>query len=191
MADLFGGESPLVVGVDTSLTATGAAWPDGHCITHGRKGLTLNDRPLRQQGLDLKSLVVALHNLIIEHAGVPTLAVFEELPKDRVDAQRGYVWYSLVNALESSGCTCMAVQPSQLKKYATGTGAAGKPAVIEATVRRLPQFQTGGDDNRCDAAWLCAIGTDLLGEPLVSVPTTHRAALAKLALPEVLRTRAA
>jgi hypothetical protein len=63
--------------------------------------------------------------------------------------------------------------------------------VIEATVRRMPWYLTGGDDNMCDAAWACAIGCDLLGRPIVEVPKVHRDVLAKLAIPGVFAVKPA
>lgn len=179
---LFSATSLTAVGVDPSLTATGIAWRDGRSIVHGRDGLTKDDRPLGRRGLELKQLVVALHNLAVEY-GAPDLVVFEELPKVHLDSERSYVWWSLVNAFEAGGIRTVLVQPSQLKQYALGRGSGKgitKGAVIDAAARRLPQFTTGGDDNRADAAWLCAIGMDLLGNPIVTLPQAHRETLKKI-----------
>lgn len=176
---------PLVVGLDPSLTASGLAWPSGRVEKWGREGVT--SLPYRDRGLALKSLVVSVHNLVMSE-GVPRLVVIEELPTSRVGSttgttERGYLWWSVLNLLDHVGVPVLVVQPSQLKRYVTGKGVATKGAMIEAVARRLPMFSTHGDDNLADAAGLCAIGCDLLGQPLVPMPEAHRAALAKLTLP--------
>ena len=76
------------------------------------------------------------------------------------------------------------VAPACLKRYATGKGNAAKGLVIEATTRRLPHVDTAGDDNRCDAAWLAAMGLEHLTGVSV-VPELHRTALAAVRWPGV------
>jgi hypothetical protein len=187
-------DTPLVVGLDPSLAASGVAWPDGHSIAYGVVGLTKQELSLGQRGAALKSLVVNLANRIHEYGGRwPVLVMIEELPRVHLDTERAYVWWSIVNLLESKGCVCVQVQPAQLKIYALGTArtraskeddtVATKGAVVDALARRLPQFETGGNDNRADAAWLCAMGLDALGHPLAPMPEAHRRALAKIKLP--------
>jgi hypothetical protein len=187
--------TPLVVGLDQSLTASGIAWPDGHSVAYGVAGLTGQGPPLRERGAALKSLVVNLGNRIFEYVEQwPVLVMIEELPRVHLDSERAYVWWSVVNLLESKGCTCVQVQPAQLKTYALGTGSGpgtDKGAVIDALARRLPQFETSGNDNRADAAWLCAMGLDALGYPLVPMPEAHRRGLAKIKLPASLLSVAA
>lgn len=96
--------------------------------------------------------------------------------------ERAGLWWLIREALDSREISVAVAAPSAVKKYATGAGNAGKDKVLTAAVRRLPDFD--GDNNAADAAWLAAMGADHLGgEPLV--PATHRAALAKVAWPEV------
>lgn len=172
---------PNVVGLDPSLTASGHAWPDGHTEVYGRAGLTT--MPYAKRGLALKTLVVSNSN-IAYHRGVPDLVVMEELPKQYLDSERAYLWWSLLNVFTSGAVPVLVVQPKQIKLYGTGNGGASKAAVIDAVARRIPQFVTGGNDNRCDAAWACGLGRDLMGAPIVEVPAKHRKALDKLVMPE-------
>jgi hypothetical protein len=185
----------VVVGLDPSLTASGIAWPDGRCITHGRAGLTVvNGRSLHQRSFDLKRLVVEVHGRALGAIGVeggifraPDLVVIEGLSLHSKNSgglsERCHLWWSLVDLLEAARVPVLEVSPGVLTKYATGKGGGAKAAVIDACARRMPQFETGGNDNKADAAWLCAIGMALLDHPIVEVPATHRAALDKLALP--------
>lgn len=180
MTALFEPEGPLVLGVDPSLTGTGLAWPDGTLIKHGRSGLTVADKTsLGQRGAAMKTLILELGNYALSK-GIPTLVIIEQIPKIHLDSYRAYVWWSVVNLLTAQGATCVEVEPSEIKKYATGRGGAAKEAVVEATVRRLPHFQTGGSTDLCDATWACAMGRAVLGHPIADVPQTHRDALKTL-----------
>jgi crossover junction endodeoxyribonuclease RuvC len=177
-------EHPAVVGIDPSLTATGFAWPDGRCIKHGVSGLTDHKVPVAERGPKLMDLVRRLRDIAlgvdaIGNARRPGLVVMEELPPTPkfFDWERGYLWWALANALTVALIPVVIVPVSTIKKYATGKGNAAKAAVIEATVRRLPVFQTGGDDNLCDATWACAIGMELIGQPLTDMPKANRDAL--------------
>jgi Holliday junction resolvasome RuvABC endonuclease subunit len=76
------------------------------------------------------------------------------------------------------------VPPSCLKKYATGNGNASKDAVLIAAVRRLPWLNIQGND-QADAAWLCAAGYEAAGQSLCVMPAVNRAALGKVAWPDL------
>lgn len=70
------------------------------------------------------------------------------------------------------------IPPGTLKKYATGSGRALKPDMVDAAREQLGY--TGASHDAADALWLRAIGLDLLGKPIVDLPTdTHRSAIAR------------
>jgi hypothetical protein len=196
----------LVVGGDISLTAAALAWPDGVVLTHGRTGLTNPRTPLQDRGQAMKGLVVELANLITrwsDGAEVPvwpTLVLFEDFPpgNTRIDPERGYLWWSLVNLMGHYGVPVLPVPPSNLKQYACGMGNANKREVIAGVTEWFPQFEirrtskagrplTTFDDNKADAVTLMAMGCELLGEPLVELPAKHRKALDALELPPGVR----
>jgi len=185
VTDLFGQELPRVVGLDVSLTSTGLAWPDNRSIAHGVKGLTDPKVPAVERGKGLLALARHLLTLVMGN-GFPVLVLVEDFPPGRThfDPERGYLWWALVNGLTARGVPVLVVTPATLKKYATGRGNAGKAEVADALVRRLPGFETKGNSDQCDAAWLCAIGCALLGQPLTDVPQVNRDALKVLTLPE-------
>lgn len=171
---------PLVLGLDPSLESTGMAWPDGTLVRHGRSGLTVADkRSVAQRGNELRTLVLELGNYALSR-GVPALVVAEELPNYKLDSYRAYVWWALVNLLSQKGATVVEVQPSEIKKYATGKGNASKEAMVDAVARRMPQFETGGVTDLADAAWACAMGREVLGHPLIDLPQVNRDALKSL-----------
>lgn len=183
-----------VVGIDLSLTATGLAWSTGEVQRHGRQGLTLARVPLDQRARALHSLADEIQMLALYRKNLSQatqLAVIENLPTGRtaggvVSTEKAYVWWEFVRQ-SADTLSVLDVAPAVVKKYATGKGNASKAEVIDATARRMPWYDTRGDDNLCDAAWLCAIGCELLGHPIVQLPASHRIALVKLQLPEELR----
>lgn len=175
---------PHVVGLDPSLTAAAVAHSGGMLYLTGTKNLTVPTQGLTWRVRELDKLAdgIAARTLAQGH---PDLVVIELLPRagTRFDPERGYLWWYIVGALVLRGIPVLEVSVATIKKYATGKGNAAKSAMIEATVRRLPQFETGGDDNLCDAVWACAIGREMLGHPLAEMPAVNRSALAKLVLP--------
>jgi crossover junction endodeoxyribonuclease RuvC len=172
---------PTVIGLDLSLTATGMS--DGHTTwlikSTGHKGDSLTTRAQRLQHLT---------GSIVSHAAQSDLVVVEgpSLGQARQGGQhdRAGLWWQIVAALHQLQVPVAEVPPASLKRYATGKGNANKGAIIEATTRRYPNIDTGGDDNRCDALWLHAIGLDHLTGTTV-VPGAHRTGLAAIQWPSM------
>jgi hypothetical protein len=191
---------PLVIGGDLSLTATALAWPDAEVKTHGRDGLTGTKLSPGRKAVALSVLARELYFMTTgrPNASGITLLMVEMLPTTgtRVNSERCYLWHEYVRLCQGlSGIPIIDVPPTSLKLYITGMGDANKREVLAAVAKLLPQFdirrhgKSGKplktlDDNRADAAVLCAMGMDLLGHPLVEVPARNRAALHTLALPE-------
>ena len=80
------------------------------------------------------------------------------------------------------------VASSQRQKFATGKGNASKVEVLIAARDRFGY--EGHDDNEADAIVLRAMGCEAMGQPLLTVPATHRAALDKVEWPAWLRETA-
>jgi Holliday junction resolvasome RuvABC endonuclease subunit len=190
----------IVVGVDLSLQATGIVrvgygsggriYPEVQMFRRGESGITTGTPA--EISVALASLCDNLAETIISANGprvppYPNLVLIESPALSRSKGgvfERGFLWYATVCYLVDLGIPVMAVDPGQLKLYATGVGNASKGGVIDAVARRLPMFETKGDDNLADASVLAAIGCDLMGAPLVKMPAAHRRALAKLTLPK-------
>jgi crossover junction endodeoxyribonuclease RuvC len=171
--------TPRVIGLDLSLTGTGIASSLGWCERVGIDGVTV---------LDLSARMAALRTIrgrVLDLAGQPDLAVVEQIAYSRTNggaAERAGLWFEVTGHLIDRGVEVASVTTGTLKTYATGSGqkkgASTKGAVIDAVARRWPAYETGGDDNLCDAVVLAAMGADHLGHPLVPMPKTHRVALA-------------
>jgi crossover junction endodeoxyribonuclease RuvC len=169
-----------VVGLDLSLTATGIATPDGVCTrtSKGKAGASLADRRQRLLNLRLRiDMVLSPYE--------PALVVVEGPAfgsRDGHAHDRSGLWWGVVDWLTYNKVPVAEVPPALVKKYATGKGNAGKDEVLAAVVRRYPDVEVT-NNNEADALVLRAMGCDWLGEPLATVPQTHRAALDKVAWP--------
>lgn len=174
--------APHVVGIDLSLTATGVASSHGWCelvTSKGKRGDSYKQRSDRRF-----TLLRAIYTLAAE----ADLVVIEGPAYGTAGGStwdRAGLWCVLYDCLTRKDIPVAVASGTGLKKYATGKGSAlGKGAMVEAVTRRMPQYETGGDDNLADAIWLMAMGRDHLGHPIVAVPSVNREALDKVAWPE-------
>jgi Holliday junction resolvasome RuvABC endonuclease subunit len=170
-----------VLGLDPSLTATGIADANGRLLTvtpRGRRGpqrlAHIRDRVLEQ--VTLGADLVAIEG-------------YSYASKGSSAYQLGELGGVIRLALWEAGVPFAEVPPSCLKKYAAGTGNASKDEVLVACVRRLDLEPRS--NNESDAAWLRAMALDHFGQPLVTVPKTHRAALDSVTWPALARRSAA
>lgn len=160
--------NPRILGVDPSLTGTGIAW-DTHQYTCKGDG----DQRLH-----------VIYRTITDLAEKTPfdMAVVEDLPTHGMGAGKTGMAQGVVRlALQVSRVPYVTVPPATLKVYATGRGNATKPDMrVELLQRTRLDLR---DDNQVDATWLKHLGADLLGQPTLHLPQTHRRALAKLTLP--------
>jgi crossover junction endodeoxyribonuclease RuvC len=162
-----------IYGLDLSLTGTGIC--DGKTTwlqrSKGVKGASLADRADRLNDL--------AHRILEDLAGAQLVVVEGPAMGSNTGHMhdRSGLWWLVVHGLRGRGISVVEVPPSCLKRYATGKGNASKGEVIEAVTRRFPEVETGGDDNRCDALVLAAMGHDRLAMPLTVMPAAHRASL--------------
>lgn len=178
---------PVVIGLDTSLTATGIASSNGWCEVIGYKRARSKDPGITQ--LPHPERLTAMRNLLNQVTtaiGCPDLAVMELPAPSRSGGgahERGWFWWQLYHHLTTSYIPVGLLTPNQRALYATGKGTAAKGAVIDQVSRRFPAWTTEGDDNAADAVILMAAGRDWLGHPITDMPKTHRAAIDKAAWP--------
>lgn len=189
-----------VVGLDPSLTAAGIASTAGWCEVIG-----YTPRPHPETGKREDHITKLPHSArldsmrdvrdrVLTMVGCPDLVVIELPAPSRSGGgahERAWLWWELYGGITGRGVP-VALMPNNLRAtYAAGKGNAPKSAVVDAVARRWPQWETGGDDNACDAVALMAAGRDWLGEPLAAVPQTHRKALEKTLWPDLLSGRPA
>jgi hypothetical protein len=176
--------------LDLSLSSTGLAdsWPviRMDAISTPPAG---DEVPARRERLYV--IRRGIWSIITRHSIVPDLIVVEgpSYGSDGAKAwDRAGLWWLVVESFLEFRPVAIpvgVVPPTTLKKYATGKGNATKPDM------RMALFQRAGiderDDNKVDAWFLAAMGLDHLGCPPVDMPKAHRAALEKVAWPEVTR----
>lgn len=179
--------APTVIGLDTSLTATGIASSNGWCEVVGYKrprakdpGITQLPHPQR-----LREMEVVLAN-VITHIGTPNLAVIELPAPSRAGGgahERGWLWWEIYRHLTRHEIPIGLMSVNHRMQYATGKGQATKNLIVDSVARRFPDWPTAGDDNAADAVILMAAGRDWLGQPITDMPKTHRAAIDKATWP--------
>lgn len=165
-----------VIGLDPSLTSTGVAstagWVDR---IHPKKPLTGINR--------LRVIVTSVREL----TKTADLAVLEGPSYNSTGGhqhERAGLWWMVYDCLDLRGIPTAVVAPASRCRYATGKGNASKDAVLSAVVRRFPDVEVTGNDE-ADALVLAAMGADYLGRPMAAMPATHRAALDKVAWPDL------
>jgi hypothetical protein len=177
--------TPIVVGLDLSLTAAGYAGPDGTKVfaSTGHKGDTLSRRASR-----LIDLACRIGDAVIAAnpaGGPPDLVIIEGPAFSRVTGsmhdRSGLWWLVVAQLIETLSLDVIEVTPSALKKYITGKGNATKSDMRVAIFKRFGLDLA--DDNEADAFALRALGLDILSHPLAAMPAAHRAGLEKLPRP--------
>lgn len=178
------------IGIDPSLTATGIARidtddvlvPQVRLIRTASVGDDYIDRWDRIQGI-ASDCILGLRSddnprrVIIE---APSLG--QSRQSGTLD-RHGLFW-ALIARCVGLDIPVLCVPPTVRAKYATGKGTADKGAVVDATARRCPHVETGGNNDLCDALWLAAIGAAMGGQPVVDLPQANQDALAKLTRPK-------
>ena len=163
----------VVVGLDLSITATGAVfYGDPPCTIAPAKGLLGDDRLVSVRDQVMRCVAPSMAPLVVIEG--PVL-------RSQAALALGLLHGVIRAALMDAGVRYVLVPPATLKKYATGKGNAGKPEMAVALFKRAGLEL--GDDNQVDAWWLRAMGMDALGAPLVDLPAAQRDAMAKVAWP--------
>lgn len=167
-----------VAGIDVSLTSTGIATLGGttHVPTKGHRNDTLAQRRARLR---------LITETVLTEVGYVDLAVIEGPSYHSIGGSawdRGGLWWLIVDGLIARDIPVAVMPPTCRARYATGSGAGRKAAVMEAAQRRYGALCA--TDDEADALILRAAGLDWLGVPLTEVPPGHRVALAGCEWPE-------
>lgn len=174
-------DEPLwVAGIDISLTSTGVAIVDcvsgsSYSTTVCSKG-TKNDT-LKQQCLRATSMAGDIIDLV-ERARPVRVVVESALFSSRNDTsahRRAGLWWLITTTLISNGYEVCTLSPTELKKFATGKGNAGKDAMVAHAVDTwgLPDKVTKLNDE-ADALFLATAGAWSLGFKVCLNHTAYR-----------------
>ena len=184
-------------GIDLSLTATGLARSDGTCATIGQAGLT--KLAWSDQLRAAQILREGILDFVMGHGWAGELAPVDVVVIEGLDMSRSFggqilrchLWCCVVSDLVGLGAQVYVAPSPQVKMYATGKGALprgreGKKVVIAAVRAQWPHFEIGNDDNKADAAVMCAMACEIGGEPLsIVTPDQARGLVKTLSVHEV------
>lgn len=164
-----------VVGLDLSLTSTGAAWePDS------ARRIQTKPRDWRREDDRLEFIVQRVME-IVHDADDPgraaaLLVVIEGLTYGQANGSaftRAGLHYLVRRAVLDAGHQFVIVAPTALKKFVTGNGNASKELVLSTMTRRLGR--TISSDDVADALGLLAIGQALAGSDAAIMGTITKA----------------
>ncbi|MGQ4351954.1 hypothetical protein [Streptomyces drozdowiczii] len=175
------GPTPLVIGLDLSLTCTGVAGPGWSAVIRTK---TRGDHRLAYLVAEIASYIKAADMVVMEGPsyGHGAMAGHEELAGLRVLVRmychRHRIPYGVV-------------PPSSLKMFATGRGNATKGEVRSGVADRYGHHTEGvGRYDQADAYTAMAMGLHHLGYPLADVPERALRALDGCAWPEFVAVAA-
>jgi len=169
--------APIVLGLDLSLTATGYARGDQYGVLHPPKAVGLGVERLDWTLREVLELAQGVELVAIEGYSFGSHASQSRAIGELGGLIRWGLWRKEVRYVE--------IPPSNVKKYATGKGNAGKPEMLAAAIRRLDLETT--DDNVIDATWLRLMALDHYGFSPVEMPQLNREALDKVKWPRLAR----
>lgn len=163
-----------LVALDLSLTATGWATSDGLSgVLEPPKGKT--------SGWPRVQWVVDRVHQITEHADLTVIENYAFGAKGSALTGLHELGGIVRFALWEDGRRYVDIPPTSLKKFATGSGNAGKAEVIAAAIRKLAY--AGHNDNEADAKWLLEMAVAQYGAG--GSNESQRDALKKIQWPEL------
>lgn len=168
--------APRIAGLDLSLTSTGFARVCGGEVALARI------QPGKRKGHERLEFLAGEISVRVADAAVVVIEGPSYGSAGAGQHERAGLWWMTAHALWRAGTPYVVVTPSQVKKYACGTGSgpkAGKDQVLASVIRRYPSAPVDGND-QADALTLAAMGADFYGWPLADVPQVNRAALASV-----------
>ncbi|AYP69995.1 RuvC-like Holliday junction resolvase [Mycobacterium phage CRB2] len=189
---------PLVLGIDTSLTATGLCQVafqgldnSGAPVGLVMRTATVSAPPPAKNGDRSKRAMARRVNRLLEQIGEalddhrPDLIAMEALAY----AAKGegvwvlpWIWGRVIELCEERDIPLIVVGTSQLKKYVVGKGAGpgtDKDSVMLAVAKRWPQAEVS-NNNEADATAVASIGCRYLGYPIEQLPKDHLTIMAKI-----------
>jgi len=173
--------SLAVIGIDPSSTSTAIAHADGAVRLVKLSTLPKGSRSGVRMGR-IERIVTEVQ-VAVDAAKRVDLAVIEGYAYGTTNgaAMQAELGGILRWHLWRQGIVVLELTPGTLKKFATGTGGAGKTAMVIAARDRLGY--DGVSDDEADALWLRAAGLTVLGEPPDGVTNGSAKGLIKVAVP--------
>lgn len=173
--------TPIVIGLDLSLTGTGLASSVGWSRLLRPAAATRSH--LRLQWIRTEVLEAIPADVAMVVLEGPSYGN-QGSQRQSGHHERAGLWWLVAHALWRRDIAYAVASPASRAKYATGKGNAAKADVVREVARRFAWF-AGGEDE-ADASVLAAMGADRLGYPIAEMPQTHRKALDAVRWPDGL-----
>jgi crossover junction endodeoxyribonuclease RuvC len=177
----------IVTGVDPSISSTGVARIVPNAVAVQR----LRSQPAGQELDERVQRMRSQVSAIVRLARGSDLIVIEGPAygsSNQMTHMLSGFWWLMVHALDRIAPIAV-VQPTTLKKWATGNGRAKKADMIAAAAEAFPHMKVRGDDE-ADALALAAAGALHLGiEFGAGFSASERSALAKVRWPSLREKR--
>jgi len=176
--------SPVVIGLDPSMTAAGIAVISQNAVpnvrTIGSKGhradvIALRSTRIVKQAAAVLACVDPASTLVVIEG--PALGLNSPGVWDRAG-----LWWGIVAGCRSRGVPVAVCAPQTRAKWATGSGRADKTQVLAAMHELWPEV-TIRDDNQADALAFASMGAQMLGWDVPEL-VYQRACLAAVAWPQ-------
>lgn len=179
-------KSPLwVLGIDPSLTSTGLAVIDARTGTSYTSSVTSTGKKTDTLYMQAER-IQDLTDRICDHvrAVEPELVVIESATfstrSDTSAHRRAGLWWSVVLGLIEDDVPVVTMAPTEVKKFATGKGNAGKDQMVARAATTWGEEILGTNINDiADALFLATAGVFALGYPVVLPETSYRADIAR------------
>jgi Holliday junction resolvasome RuvABC endonuclease subunit len=186
---------PRVLGIDSSLTATGLCRADVHTANRPNPGTpwladvavcTVSAPGPKKADTSKRAMARRVTALLDQIEGAlegVDLVALEELAygaKGSAAWVLPWIWGEIIRLCEKHDVDLVIVNVTCVKKYATGKGNADKDTVLLAASRRYPDVGIT-NNNEADATVICAIGCRYLGCPIDSVPKVNLEFMSKVA----------
>lgn len=161
----------VFVGIDPSLTGTGLALiaceSDGEVVGATAATVKTTNKHSHITRLNFLRRCVKELGSYRNMEGFVDCAVIEDLPIGAHGAgltgmAQGVVRMSLEGVGNpSTSASLYSIPPASLKKWAVGSGRAGKMAMIEGIEQKLQGLYEPEDDNQADALWMALLARDI------------------------------
>ena len=154
------------LGLDLSLTATGICLlEDGNVVLLDTIKSKPSGKTPTEELTRLQKIVSDIEDVVVDHEDIDVVCI-EGLAfmarNTTALVQLSGLNYLVRNMLHEYRKRFVIVQPTSLKKFATGSGASPKDVVILSTYKRFEQ--TILDNNQCDSFVLAKIGEGIAGK---------------------------
>lgn len=189
-----------ILGIDSSLTGTGLArldllpWPpsepfrkDGEPVKYELALATVGASKAKPtdtwlaRSRRVHEVLNGIEHAITDHVDLVSLEELAFGAKGTALVVLHWLWGEVINICRVESVPLLLVNPSAVKRFATGAGNAKKDVVMLAMANRYPDAGIA-DNNQADALACAMVGARFKDMPVDTMPQSHLSAMGKVAL---------